>query len=116
MTADDDDEIAVSYKILARGTPVLTSDGAEIGTVRDVLENDREHLFDGIVIETPGGRRFVDAPEVARITSRRVTLTIDEAAAGELPERDRAGGPTFRANARAGRFQRFFGGGWRRGG
>jgi PRC-barrel domain len=116
MSAGDDDEIAVSYKVLARGTPVQSADGAEIGTVREVLENDREHIFDGIVIDTPGGRRFVDAPEVARITERRVTLTIDEAAAGDLPERDRAGGPTFRANTRAGRFQRFFGGGWRRGG
>jgi hypothetical protein len=115
MTAGDDDEIAVSYKVLARGTSVQSADGVDIGTVRDVLENDREHIFDGIVIDTPGGRRFVDAPEVARITDRRVTLTIDEAAVGELPERDRAGGPTFQANTRAGRFQRFFGGGWRRG-
>jgi hypothetical protein len=115
MTAGDDDDVAVSYKVLARGTPIQTADGVEIGTVREVLENDREHIFDGIVIDTPGGRRFVDAPEVARITERRVTLTIDEAAARELPEHDRAGGPTFQANVRAGRFQRFFGGGWRRG-
>jgi hypothetical protein len=60
MTAGDDDEVAVSYKVLARGTPIQTADGVDIGAVREVLENDREHIFDGIVIDTPGGRRFVD--------------------------------------------------------
>ncbi len=66
-----DEGHAVSYKVLARGTPVWTSDGVEIGTVRAVLENEREHLFDGLVVDTPQGRRFVDAPEVARIAERR---------------------------------------------
>ena len=44
-------------------------------------DNAREHIFDGIVIDTPDGRRFVDAPEVARIFERAVVLTItaDEA-------------------------------------
>jgi sporulation protein YlmC with PRC-barrel domain len=111
----DDDGHAISYKVLRRGTPVWTSDGTEIGTVRDVLENDREHIFDGIVIDTPSGRRFVDAPEVARIAERRVTLSIDAAAAASLPERDAAGGPEYHADARAGRFRRILGGGWRRG-
>jgi hypothetical protein len=50
-----------------------------------VLDNAREHIFDGIVIATEDGKRFVDAPEVARITSARVTLTIDGAQAARLP-------------------------------
>jgi hypothetical protein len=37
------------------------------------------------VIKTAEGRRFVDAPEVARITNRRVVLTIDAAEAAKLP-------------------------------
>jgi hypothetical protein len=50
------------------------------------------------VIDTDGGRRFVDAPEVARITLRRVTLTIDAAEAAELPEpHGRLGSPRTRA-------------------
>jgi hypothetical protein len=112
---EPDDGPQIGYLALPRGVPVHAADGPQVGTVRKVQDNAREHIFDGIVIDTPGGRRFVDAPEVARITERRVTLTIDEAAARELPERDRAGGPTFRADTRAGRVQRFFGGGWRRG-
>ena len=72
MSADADDGHAIGYKILARGTVVRSSDGAELGTVRRVLDNAREHIFDGIVIDTPAGRRFVDAPEVARILERAV--------------------------------------------
>jgi hypothetical protein len=110
----DDDGHAVSYKVLARGTPVWTSDGVAVGHVRAVLENEREHIFDGIIIDTDGGQRFVDAPEVARIAERRVTLVLDAAQAAGLPERDAKGGPEFDANVRAGRLGRFLGGGWRR--
>lgn len=104
MTRDDGH--AVSYKVLRAGTPVRSVDGIEVGTVREALENEREHIFDGLVIDTPAGRRFVDAPEVARIAERGVTLRIDAAAAAQLPERDRAGGPEFEANTRAGRLRR----------
>jgi hypothetical protein len=83
----DEDDIAISYDVLRRGTPVVDSTGEEVGTVHEVLDNAREHIFDGIVVATRDGRRFVDAPEVARITERRVTLTIDAAAVAELPER-----------------------------
>jgi hypothetical protein len=56
-----------------------------VGTVDRVLDNAREHIFDGIVVGTDKGRRFVDAPEVARITLRQVTLSIDASAAATLP-------------------------------
>jgi hypothetical protein len=82
----DEDEHSISYLALPRGVPVLSSDGVEVGTVHRALDNTREHIFDGIVIKTADGRRFVDAPEVARITNRRVILTIDAAEAAELPQ------------------------------
>jgi hypothetical protein len=85
VTDDDDDGQAISYKVVARGTPVRSADGVEVGTVRRALETGREHIFDGIVIDTKAGKRFVDAPEVARIAERRVTLTISAAEAAELP-------------------------------
>ena len=96
MSADDDDH-QIGYQALPRGVPVHASDGARIGTVHRVLDNRREHIFDGIVIDTEGGRRFVDAPEVARITRSRVTLTIDAAAAAELPPHSEALGGAKRA-------------------
>src|ERR687887_1778719 len=81
-----EDEPAISYKLLARGTPIHASDGTRLGTVDRVLENEREQIFDGIIMRAERGERFVDAPEVARITERRVTLSIDGAEAAELPE------------------------------
>ena len=62
-----------------------SSDGVQVGTVRRAQETGREHIFDGIVIDTKNGKRFVDAPEVARIAERAVTLTITAAEAAELP-------------------------------
>jgi hypothetical protein len=75
----DDDGPAISYLSLRRGTRVRGSDGVEVGRVRRVQNNAREHLFDGIVVETKEGRRFVDAPEVARITEHVVTLSVPAA-------------------------------------
>jgi hypothetical protein len=84
--APTDDGHAVHYTALERGTPVFSSDGEQVGTVEEVLDNLPEHIFDGLVIRTSGGeRRFVDAPEVARTAERAVTLTITAAECAELP-------------------------------
>ena len=81
-----DDGHAVHYTALTRGTPVYSSDEQQVGTVVEVLDNYREHIFDGLVVElSGGGRRFVDAPEVARTAERGVTLTITAAECAELP-------------------------------
>ena len=78
--------MAVHYTALERGTAVFSSDGEEVGKVAEVLDNYREHIFDGLVIQTVGGeRRFVDAPEVARTAERAVTLNITAAECANLP-------------------------------
>lgn len=65
---------------------MISSDGEEVGTVAEVLDNYREHIFDGLIIQTSGGgRRFVDAPEVARTAERAVTLNITAAESADLP-------------------------------
>ncbi len=80
-----DDGPAISYLALRRGTRVRGSDGVEVGRVRRVQNNEREHIFDGIVVDTRRGRRFIDAPEVAHIAERAVTLTIAADAVLDLP-------------------------------
>lgn len=78
-----------SFLTLPKGVPVYSSDGEELGKVEYVLSAPNIDIFDGIVLDTsilPGGHRFVDAPEVAEIYERGVVLTVDAAAAQNLPE------------------------------
>jgi len=108
-----DDGHAIHYTALQPGTPVFSSDEMELGTVREVLDNYAEHIFDGIVMESAGGElRFVDAPEVARTAERAVTLSITAAQAAELPPPER-GPPVFKPRG-GGRLARLFGGRWKK--
>ena len=80
-----DDGHAVHYTALELSIPVISSDGEEVGEVAEVLDNFREHIFDGLVIKTTAGElKFVDAPEVARTAERAVTLTITAAETADL--------------------------------
>src|SRR5256885_5500826 len=93
-----EDGNAIHYAAVERGTPVYGSDEVEVGKVDEIVDNYRERILDGIVIETPGGQlRFVDAPEVARTAERGVTLTITAAEVTALPPPKRAA-PTFLPN------------------
>lgn len=88
--AQIDDGEAVHYMAVPPGAPVYAADGTEVGTVREILDNRRENIFDGVVFRGRDGRlRFVDAPEVSRTAERGVTLTLsaEEAAALESPAR-----------------------------
>ena len=96
-----DDGHAVHFTALQRGTPVVSSDGQEVGKVVDVLDNYRENIMDGLVMETPAGeRKFVDAPEVERTAERAVTLNITAA------DVERLGPPPKRGGAIGGLFRR----------
>ena len=112
MSAEDPDEHAIGYQVLPRGTPVHAAGGEQVGTFDKALHHGREHLFDGMVIRTEAGKRFVDAPEVARITNKRVLLTIDVDEVSELPEHKGALGQLpERARRRARRWRRRLPGG-----
>ena len=52
--------------------------GRLVGEVQRTLVLDTGG-FDGIIVRTAAGRRFVDAPEVRRISQRTVTLGITSA-------------------------------------
>ena len=84
MTEDRGDPIA--YTVLAEGTPVVTSDGEQLGSVKRVLADEGADIFDGIVVDTANGDRFVDAPEVAELYERLVVLTLTAEQAQRLPE------------------------------
>jgi len=104
----------VHYAAVERGTPVFSRDEVELGKVDAVIDNYREHIFDGLVLElSSGDLRFVDAPEVERTAERAVILTIDASQAADLPTPEK-GALNYRPR-RGGRLARMLGGGWRRG-
>lgn len=89
-----DEGHAVHYSAVRKGVAVYSSDGTEVGRVHRVLDNHREHIFDGLVFEDRDGElRWADAPEVERTAERAVTLAIDAEAALRLgpPESGRSG-------------------------
>jgi len=65
----------VSFLTLKRGTPVVDRFGEPVGKVNRVLLLEGGG-FDGIVVRTSAGKRFVDAPEVRRISRGAVALGI----------------------------------------
>lgn len=77
-----------SYLTLEEGTPVLSSDGEEVGRVREVRADLGTDVFDGLVIATGPlrtNRRFVEAAKVEEIYERGVVLRLDAARARDLP-------------------------------
>jgi hypothetical protein len=88
---------AISYQAVPTGVPVLTASGQEIGTLEHVLQIPEEDLFDGLVVATPDGLRFVDADQVGTITATAVHSTVDDAAVASLPAPE--GAPVYHVDA-----------------
>ena len=82
----DDRGAPIAYMVLEEGTLVHSSDGEELGRVHRVLADSGTDIFDGIVVDTSDGERFVDAPDVAEIYERLVVLTISAEDARRLSE------------------------------
>lgn len=81
-------ETAVSYQAAVPGTPVLTRSAREIGTLEHVLEVPGRDLFDGIVVATDWGLRFISADRIEVITVRCVRCFLDDGEAARLPPPD----------------------------
>jgi len=79
----DGTPIPIAYSALEKGTPVLSASGREFGGVEHVLEIPSEDLFDGIVVATDAGLRFVDRDQIDQITTTHVQCGLtDEQVAG----------------------------------
>lgn len=87
----------IAYTALQPGTPVLLSDGSPFATVETVLHIEDLDVFDGIVVDMDGEKRFVDADHVGSIFTSAVHTTVGPADVGDLPLPD--GPPVFRADA-----------------
>jgi hypothetical protein len=78
----------IAYTALQPGTPVQTNDGDQFAIVQAVLVDERVSVFDGIVVQTAEGTRFVDADQVDSIYSTYVRTTLTAEQAANLPPPD----------------------------
>jgi hypothetical protein len=67
------ESVAASFLTLAPKTAVVDRFGNVVGRVERVLVT-ADSYFDGIIVATDVGRRFVDAPEVRSIRESEVVL------------------------------------------
>ncbi len=75
----------IAYTALQPGTPVQTTDGHQFATVQAVLVDEKVSVFDGIVVETAQGTRFVDADQIGSIYTTYVCTTLSAEQAANLP-------------------------------
>jgi|SRR5262245_992291 len=80
----------IAYSALEPGTPVQTSDGHQFATVQSVLVDEKVSVFDGIVVQTAEGTRFVDADYIGAIYTSYVCTTLSGEQAANLPLPDRS--------------------------
>jgi sporulation protein YlmC with PRC-barrel domain len=73
-----------SWEALQPGTPVVSSDGQEIGTVKEVIAAAEQDIFEGVIFEGPQGERYADEEIIGDIYDHAVELKIDAAAAAQL--------------------------------
>ena len=104
----------IAYTALQPGTPVQTRDGHRFATVQAVLVDEKVSVFDGIVVQTAEGARFVDADQIGSIYTTYVSTTLSAEQAANLPLPE---GSTLveikPASSIAGRLGRMFGRGKR---
>ena len=83
----DDYGYRIAYIALEPGTPVVTSDGQQIGTVKQVLADFQDDIFEGLNIETADGDRFIDEEQIDDICERAVVLALSSEELANLPGR-----------------------------
>lgn len=67
----------VAYLVVRPQTPVYDPSGAEVGTVAQVLADEVEDIFHGMIVSVAGpGYRFADPGQLAGLYERGVTLAV----------------------------------------
>ena len=91
------DSDPIAYEALTKGTPVVTLTGTEIGPVEHVLADASLDIFDGIVVKTHEGLRFVTADQVGLITVGAVHTKVSDADVATL-QQPHSGDAVFEAD------------------
>ncbi|WP_306213591.1 PRC-barrel domain-containing protein [Actinoplanes sp. RD1] len=82
-TAPEDLGAPQSFLVLTDGTPVYDRSGEPAGKVAHVLADDKDEIFQGLVLDTGDGHRYAAAAQVDGIYERAVIIGPP---AKDLPE------------------------------
>lgn len=80
----------VSWRVIAYGTPVISSDGVSVGTVREVLGSDADDIFHGVRVALAAGHRDVtiSVDDVASMSEDAIRTDLTGAEVQALPAYD----------------------------
>ena len=78
----------IAWTALDTGTPIVTSDGTELGRVHEVVADRQKDIFSGLTFRDGvlSGERFVPAATIDAITTEEVRLTVSSAEADQKIE------------------------------
>ena len=81
-------EKAISWVTLGSGTPIVTSDGNELGRVNEVIADRQKDIFSGVTFSDGvlSGDLFVPADLIEAITTEHVRLSATAAEAKDRLE------------------------------
>jgi sporulation protein YlmC with PRC-barrel domain len=99
-----DPEPQVSWKAIDSNAVVVTSDGHEVGRVKEVAGDEKADIFDGLVVSPVGhgDARFVSAERVTRISPDRIETDLGGDEAASLPPFTEPVSVTWRASGSGG--------------
>ena len=82
--------VPIGWRGIVYDTPVITSDGARVGTVREVLGSDSEDIFHGLRVGLAEGHRdvMVSADNVTSITTAQIGVSLSRSEVGAIPTYD----------------------------
>lgn len=80
----------ISWRSIIYATPVVSSDDAPSGTVREVLGSDAEDIFHGLRVTLAGGHRdvMVPADDVTSLSTAEVRTALTRSELEALPTYD----------------------------
>jgi hypothetical protein len=80
----------IAWRAIVYGTPVVASDGAPIGSVREVLGSDADDVFHGVRVARPHGRPdvMIASGDVASIAKAAIGIDLTAAEVAALPAFD----------------------------
>jgi uncharacterized protein YrrD len=84
---EPDEERPLSWLAILDNTPVRSSDGEEVGTVKEVIGSEVEDIFHGIVVGhgSMANDVLVPAANIASITNKKVETNLNTEEVRALP-------------------------------